>query len=285
MQLIVESGATKTKWIVLEKDQVLAQEESQGLSPYFQSTTQIQSIITDVLLKWAMNIRSVFYYGTGVDGNENAQIIQRAFESSIPLLKSIGLFSDMMAAARASCQDREGAVCILGTGANSCIYDGRDIVFQKRGFGYILGDYGSGAVLGNTLVSDFLHDRMPDELMDQWKQNGYDSEHAVILEKTYRGKFPNRYLASFAPFASQFQNSPYIKELLHQHFQKFVSYLLNPLLASNRTMPISAVGSISFYFENQLREVFENNGYQLSAVTKDPSEGLIKYHVQNKSQQ
>lgn len=285
MQLIVESGATKTKWIVLERGQVLTRKESQGLSPYFQTATQIQSIVTEVLYEWAANIRTVFYYGTGVDGKENAQVIERAFESSIPDLKSIRLFSDMMAAARASCQDGEGAVCILGTGANSCIYDGKDIVKQKRGFGYILGDYGSGAVLGNTLVSDFLHGRMPDALMNQWKQKGYDSEHAVILEKTYKGKFPNRYLASFAPFASQFHNDPYIIELLHQHFQKFVSYLLNPLLASNRTMPISAVGSISFYFENQLREVFENNGYHLSAVTKDPSEGLITYHVQNKSQQ
>lgn len=283
MQLIVESGATKTKWMVLKEDQVLIKRESQGLSPYFQTTEQIREIVTAVLVDWALGITSVAYYGTGVDGTKNAQVIRKAFESSLPQLKTIGLFSDMMAAARATLQDKGGAVCILGTGANSCIYDGKNIIKQRRGFGFILGDYGSGAVLGRTLVRDFLHHRMPDDLMDHWKQKGYDWEPAVILEKTYSGKFPSRYLASFAPFAAQFPDNPYIHDLLQQHFQKFVLYLLGPLLESKKGIPISTVGSIAFYFKNQLREVLENGGYHLSSVTKDPSEGLIIFHVQNKS--
>lgn len=285
MQLIVESGATKTKWLVLNEDQVMVQKQSQGLSPYFQTSDQIQKIVNDVLLDWASGIHSVAYYGTGVDGTQNAQVIQRAFESGLPHLTSIGLYSDMMAAARSSLQNRDGVVCILGTGANSCIYDGRNIIRQKRGFGYVLGDYGSGAVLGRTLLSDFLHLKMPAELTTAWRQGGYDWDPSVILEKTYKGKFPSRYLAGFAPFASQFIEAPYIQELLNQHFQKFVDYLLGPLLGDKQEIPVNVVGSIGFYFENQLREVLEINGYQLGLVTKDPSEGLITFHVQNKSQQ
>lgn len=283
MQLIVESGATKTKWLVIKENQLLTQMESQGLSPYFQTSEQIQSNVTEVLEDWASKIKSVAYYGTGVDGTKNSQVIQRAFEISLPQMASIGLYSDMMAAARSSLQNNKGVVCILGTGANSCIYDGKKIVQQKRGFGYVLGDYGSGAVLGRTLVSDFLHNKMPNELMVAWKQSGYDWDPAVILEKTYKEKFPSRYLAGFAPFASQYQEKSYIQEILHHHFQKFVDYMLGPLLVGNEVMPINVVGSIGFYFENQLREVLKDNGYHLNLVTKDPSEGLITFHVQNKS--
>lgn len=283
MQLIVESGATKTKWLVIKENQLLTQMESQGLSPYFQTSEQIQTIVTEVLEDWASKIQSVAYYGTGVDGAKNSQVIQKAFEIGLPLMVSIGLNSDMMAAARSSLQNNKGVVCILGTGANSCIYDGRKIIQQKRGFGYVLGDYGSGAVLGRTLVSDFLHDKMPNELMVAWKQSGYDLEPAVILEKTYKEKFPSRYLAGFAPFASQHQEKSYIQEILHHHFQKFVDYMLGPLLMGNEEMPINVVGSIGFYFENQLREVLKDNGYHLNLVIKDPSEGLITFHVQNKS--
>lgn len=285
MQLIVESGATKTKWIVLDENQVLVQKESQGLSPYFQTSEQIQGIVTETLHEWTSSIYTVAYYGTGVDGTQNAQIIQLAFQRSFPHMKSIGLYSDMMAAARATLQNQEGVVCILGTGSNSCIYDGRTIVQQKRGFGYVLGDYGSGAVLGRTLVSEFLHHKMPVELIESWRQSGYDYDPAVILEKTYRGDFPSRYLASFAPFASQYQEVPYMRELLRQHFQKFVDYLLGPLLANHEKLPVHVVGSVGFYFEKPLREVINHQGYHLKLVTKDPSEGLIAFHLKNKSQQ
>jgi glucosamine kinase len=279
MILIIESGATKTSWIFIEDKKEVFISESPGMSPYFQTLEEISIRVASQCLPYVDRIESVFYYGTGVDTEQNRQIIRRGFLNALPQCNQMEVHADILAAARSSCQHQRGLVCILGTGSNACAYDGKKITDNKRGFGFILGDYGSGAVLGKQLVSIFLHNELPDHLLKSWEEAGFETEHAVILKNTYKGAFPSRYLADFSRFAYRHKKDPFIQDLLNYHFKKFFDHQLIPLASGKKDWPIYFVGSIGFYFQEILISLSQAYGLITSGFLSNPADGLVRFHL------
>lgn len=279
MKLIVESGATKTSWIFIDEKKVLNTFESKGISPYFQNADEIGVEVSKICGEWQKEIKQVFYYGTGVDTELNKTIVEKSFLKILPNCYAIEVYADILAAARSACQREKGMVCILGTGSNACAYNGEKIVDNKRGFGFILGDYGSGAVLGKTLVSAFLHNELPKNLEEAWQNQGYETNHAIILKHTYKEPFPSRFLANFSKFASSNWDHPFIQNLLNQHFKEFFIHQLNPLAESRKEWPVHFIGSIAFHFQKIIKDLLKEFDFREHDFIANPAEGLVRFHL------
>ena len=210
----------------------------------------------------------------------------RTFSSS----KTIEVNSDLLAAARALCLRKEGIACILGTGANSCLYDGANIIAQTPALGYILGDEGSGAVLGRNFLNGILKGWLPIELrnlfMSEWQLNVSD-----IIEKVYREPSPNRFMASITRFiASNMDNYPQLADMVVRNFEKFIDVNIQPYFKleteaeenkekAQSAREINAVGSIAYYFRNQLERAANNRSLSVGRIIKSPMQGLVEYHL------
>jgi N-acetylglucosamine kinase-like BadF-type ATPase len=183
------------------------------------------------------------------------------------------VYSDMMGAARALLQHSEGVACILGTGSNSCLYDGEKFIKNVPALGFILGDEGSGAVLGKRLVADLLKNQLTNDLKEQFLKE-YNLTQADIIERVYRQPFPNRFLASLSRFCADHLDNPMIHELVYEHFQTFVTRILKQY----PSVPVGFVGSIAYYYREVLERVMMNNHVQLAQIVQSPMDGLIAYH-------
>lgn len=276
MKLLVDSGSTKATWAFLKEGKVLTQLTTKGINPYQQEAITIQDQVRHILVEKALLIKEVFFYGSGVTYSSKSKI-ENAFRIICPQLIHIEAQSDIVAAARALCQHQAGIACILGTGSNSCLYDGQEVVANIGGFGFILGDDGSGAVLGKQLLSDFLHHKMPNDL-SQKLQEEYDLTAGNILEKVYREDYPNRFLAGFSPFLLKYANNDYIHHLILAEFHHF---FLRKVLdyPNSRIHTIHFTGSIAFHFKDKLLLVAQELGLQMGKVEKAPMDGLIHYHL------
>ncbi len=276
MKLLVDSGSTKAAWAFLKEGKVIAQFTTKGINPYQQEETNMQDQVLYILQENARLVEEVFFYGSGVTQNSKHKI-ESIFQSICPQLIHIEAQSDIVAAARSLCQHEVGIACILGTGSNSCLYNGQEVVANIGGFGFILGDDGSGAVLGKQLLSDFLHHKLPSDL-HQKLQEEYELTTGDILEKVYRTPYPNRFLASFSPFLLKYANYEYVHCLIFSEFRHFfLRKVLNYPNASTHT--IHFTGSIAFYFKDKLLSVTEELGLRLGSIEKAPMDGLIHYHL------
>ena len=199
MILIADSGSTKTDWCLVENGENILRFQTRGTNPFFQTEEEILEEIETGLLPGLKGVEpsSVHFYGAGCAFPEKNEIIRRAVSRHLPVPVEVG--SDLLAAARALCGDRPGIACILGTGSNSCQYDGKEIVKNVSPLGFILGDEGSGAVLGKLLIGDVLKDQLPPALKELFLSQ-YELTPASIMDRVYRQPFPNRFLAGFSPF-------------------------------------------------------------------------------------
>ena len=203
MILIADSGSTKTDWCIVFNGTSVKRMGTKGINPFFQSEEEIQQELTHSLLPQLPEgaINSVFFYGAGCTP-EKAPVLRRAIADSLPVIGNIKAYSDMLAAARGLCGHEAGIACILGTGSNSCFYNGEEIVNNISPLGFILGDEGSGAVLGKLLVGDVLKNQLPPAIKEAFlKQFGLTAPE--IIDRVYRQPFPNRFLASLSPFLAQ----------------------------------------------------------------------------------
>lgn len=276
MKLLVDSGSTKAAWAFLKDGKVLSQLVSKGINPYQQEAITIQEQLQHLLEEKAKLVREVFFYGSGVTQSSKSKV-ESAFKTICPQLIHIEAQSDIVAAARALCQHEAGIACILGTGSNSCLYDGKEILANIGGFGFILGDDGSGAVLGKQLLSDFLHRKMPSDIQ-QKLQEEYELIEGDILEKVYRLPYPNRFLAGFSPFLLKYANNDYIHHLIVAEFRRF--FLRKILDYPNaRIYRIHFTGSIAFHFKDKLFLIAQELGFKIGKVEKAPMDGLIHYHL------
>ncbi len=276
MKLLVDSGSTKAAWAFLKEGKVSTQLTTKGINPYQQEATTIQDQVLHTLEEKALLIKEVFFYGSGVTQSSKSKI-ESAFDAVCPQLIHIEAQSDIVAAARALCQHEAGIACILGTGSNSCLYDGKEILANIGGFGFILGDDGSGAVLGKQLLSDFLHHKIPNDL-HQKLQKEYDLTVGNILEKVYREDYPNRFLAGFSPFLLKYANNDYVHHLIVTEFRRF--FLRKVLDYPNSlAYTVHFTGSIAFHFKDKLLLVAQELGLQIGSVEKAPMDGLIQYHL------
>lgn len=274
--LIADSGSTKTEWRLLE-GKSNKPVFTQGLSPYFFSWAQITTILEKELLPKIKNLvpDKIFFYGTGCSNPENVGIIKKSLR---PLFKKaeISIDHDLMGAARALCGNEKGIACILGTGSNSCYFNGKKILKNSPGLGYVLGDEGSGAYLGKKVIQYYLYKTFDEDLMDRF--NGkYNLNASQIFDAVYKQLLPNRYLAGFTNFLVENRGHYMIENIIEDGFNDF---FFNHLYKYSESWkhPIHFTGSVAFGFKDVLKEMCNSYELQLGKVLKTPMEGLVKYH-------
>lgn len=285
MFLIADSGSTKTDWCLCNEGTVIANIQTQGINPYHQKEEIIEEVLHKELLpkltqhpEFNIHLQTIFY-GAGC-ANDTA--CGRVKEAVVKVLGTtdITIHSDLLGAARALCGNEEGIACVLGTGSNSCLYDGKKIIANTPPLGYILGDEGSSAVLGRRLVGDCLKNQLPDTLRDEFFAE-YELTQEIILEKVYRQPLANRFLANLTPFLSKHRDVPEVHRLLVESFTDF--FVRNVKQYRRPWLPIHFVGSIANVFATELKESAEGLGMELGTVMRSPIEGLINYHTNKDS--
>lgn len=278
MLLIADSGSTKTDWQLITADGQARAIQTDGFNPYYQTTQQIVATLQTQLIPYLADaaVTKVFYYGTGCTGPAVNHIIADALRAVLPALQTVDVNSDMVGAARAALGHEPGIVCILGTGANACCYDGTQITRGIQSLGFWLGDEGSGGYLGKTLVRDFFQERLPDKLREAF-QNQYALDRPTLLENAYQKPYPNRYFAAFTPFLVAHLHEPYITKLVIDAFVLFLTTYVKRFPESE-TWPVHFVGSIGYYFADQLREAVEQTGLTMGRIIKAPAVALVDFH-------
>lgn len=278
MILIADSGSTKTDWCVVENGQPIQQISTKGINPFFQSEEEISNeIATSLLPQLKTNaLDAVYFYGAGCGFPDKIAMVHRAITKHLQIKREVEVNTDMLAVAHGLCQHEAGIACIMGTGSNSCYYDGKQIASNVSPLGFILGDEGSGAVLGKLLVGDILKNQMTPELKEKFlKQFGLTP--ADIIDRVYRKPFPNRFLASLSPFLAQNIDEPCIHALVLGSFKSFLKR--NVMQYENfRNSKVHFIGSVAFYYKTILAEAAQEMNIQLGTIIKSPMEGLIKYH-------
>ena len=277
MILIADSGSTKTHWCLLEKGKVVSEIFTDGINPFYQNEVEIITLLDSQLIPKLpeSTIEKIFFYGAGCSFPEKkllvSQALVRFFSNAM-----IEIQSDLLAAARSLFQHEKGIACILGTGSNSCFYDGNEIVQNVSPLGYILGDEGSGAVLGKLLVADCLKNQLPEWIAEKLLDE-YELTPALILENVYKKPFPNRFLAKFTPFLLEHIEEPAIFNLVYDSFDAFL--VRNVMQYPLEDTEVGFVGSIANYFRETLEIVASERGIMISEIVQNPMEGLVRFHT------
>ena len=277
MILIADSGSTKTSWCVANAGHSLQTIQTSGINPYFQSKEEIGDRLTHELFPQlevkTTDIEVIYFYGAGC-AFEKVEVVKEAIGNvmDVPVVE---VYTDLLAAARGVCGRNPGIACILGTGSNSCFYDGQHIAHNVSPLGYILGDEGGGAVLGKLLVGDLLKGMMPEELKNKFLKQ-YDLTPAIIIDRVYRKPFPNRFLAGLSPFLAENIREPLIYTLVFNSFKSFI--VRNVMKYDYHAWPVHFTGSIAYYYKDILVEVASETGIRMGMVSKSPLQGLVAFH-------
>ena len=281
MKLIADSGSTKTDWVLTDGRGIVAQVQTQGINPFHQAEDDISRILQKELLPLLAPHESllasgltVHFYGSGVRP-ELEPLMERLLRSALPSATAVEAHGDLLGAARAVCGADEGIACILGTGANSCLYNGCSITQNTPPLGYILGDEGSGAVLGISFLNALYKGFLPASLVADFESE-YQLSMADVIARVYRQPMANRFLASLSPFISRHLDESGVCELVVDNFRRFFRRNLSQY--GRRDLPVGFVGSIASCYEPQLRQAAEAEGFVVGRVVKSPMEGLLAYH-------
>lgn len=253
---------------------------TQGMSPYFLTSVQIEELIRKELLPQLGDAvpDAVYYYGTGCGNEQNVKLVFKSLHAVWPHAK-IEVSHDLMAAARGLCGHEKGVASILGTGSNSCYYDGKDIVKNNPGLGFILGDEGSGAFLGKKVIQYYLYHTFDDEMRFRFEQK-FDITKDQILENVYRKPLPNRYLASFTPFLAENRGHYMIENILEDGLNEFFFNHLYKY-SESWTVPLHFAGSVAWHFRDILEELCHLYELQLGRILKNPMDGLTVFHEED----
>ena len=277
MILIADSGSTKTDWCLVEHGELLQQIFTKGTNPFFQTEEEISNEIATALLPQLKTsvLDAVYFYGAGCAFPDKIETVRRAILRHLEVKGEVEVSTDMLAAARGLCGHQAGIACIMGTGSNSCYYDGEKIVQNVSPLGFILGDEGSGACLGKLLVGDLLKNQLGAELKEEFLSQ-YNLTPADIIDRVYRKPFPNRFLASLSPFLAQHIDNPGIRNLVLGSFKAFLKR--NVMQYDYNNTPVHFIGSVAFYYQEVLSQAANETGICLGTILKSPMEGLIAYH-------
>lgn len=276
--LIADSGSTKTEW-----DLDGLRIKTQGINPFHQDDDTIRAILYDELLPQLYSHCSVSefsslkvsFYGSGVRPELEEKIV-RLLSEAFPEAKQIDAHSDLLGAAIALCGHSEGIACILGTGANSCLFDGQRIVKNTPPMGYVLGDEGSGAVLGIRFLNALYKDRLPHTILSDFEAY-IGMNLAQVIDRVYRQPLANRWLASLSEFIHAHMDEPLIEALVVENFRDFLRYNVDPY--GRRDLPVSALGSIAYYYQSQFLEALKSEGYTVGKILRGPLDGLVRQTV------
>jgi N-acetylglucosamine kinase-like BadF-type ATPase len=280
MVLVADSGSTKTDWRILDSTQTVGEVQTVGFNPYYQDADSIATELQAKLLPYCKDkITGVFYYGTGITNEEKAGVLRTAILKTFGRIEHIDVQSDVLGAARAACGHQEGIGCILGTGSNSCYFDGEKIAFQVPPLGFWLGDEGSGGHLGKSVVLTYLHKEMPASIRQLFEEKYGIMDRLMVLDNAYHKPFPNRYFAAFSRFLLDNIHDRFCYKLAAASFNLFFEkYILKYPMCY--TVKLNFVGSVGFYYEKILREVAGAKKLHIGNILATPIDGLVKYHTE-----
>ncbi len=279
MKLIIDSGSTKSDLVWINERNIAIQKQIEGINPFYQEVEDIQSLLLNNCPPSLIDSTTeVYFYGAGCVPAK-CDIVKTAIKKVFDNAK-VEVESDLLGAARALLQHSSGIACILGTGSNSCFFNGEKIIKNMPSLGFILGDEGSGATLGKRLVSDILKEYAPQEIRDRFfKEENVTS--AEIMDHVYKQPFPNRYLAQFTKHIFRHKEEVFFRNMLHGCFTQFFERNILPYEPYiNGQNTLHCTGSISWFFQDELQTVAQNYKYSLK-VLKAPMPGLIQYHSED----
>ena len=278
MKLIAESGSTRTEWALVEDNHLVQRVFTEGLNPFFQTRREISRSVRLGLPEsfFKKKLDQVYYYGAGCSSYEKKNILGASLVAQFKT--PIQVESDLLAAARGLFKCEAGIACILGTGSNSCFYDGKIIVKNVKAAGYILGDEGSGAVLGKLFLADLLKGLAPKELANEFHEKFRISVNDV-MESVYNLPFPNRFLGTIAYFLGDYMDNEYVYNLLTNNLRSFFNR--NVCQYDYINYPIRFVGSLAYEYPDILQEVAQEFGVEIDVIEETPMNGLIEFHSMN----
>ncbi len=259
-----------------EEGSTVSKTKTEGLNPYFLSVQEIRDIVDAKVLPEVHDVDKVFFYGAGCGSESKAEQVKEALKV-IPSRLEPEVAGDMLGSARSLLQDGVGIACILGTGANSCCYDGREIVNIMPSLGYMFSDWGSGTVMSKDLVSLVLQERLPQQLINDFEAT-YQVGRVEILDHIYNKPMPNRFLASFTPFLLKHSEEPSCRNIILANFRSFFSYYVLRYPHVRKGVRVSFTGSIAHNFRKYLLEVAASLDITVDKIVQHPMEGLVRYH-------
>ncbi|WP_294537900.1 hypothetical protein [uncultured Bacteroides sp.] len=276
MKLIAETGSTRTEWALTEGRQLINSLFTDGINPFFQTRREISRSVRLGLPEefFKKKLEQVYYYGAGCSSEEKKKIIRASLVAQFKT--PVQVESDLLAAARGLFLREAGIACILGTGSNSCFYDGATILKNVRSGGYILGDEGSGAAMGRVFMSDVLKGIAPAELTEDFFDK-FRITSDDIMDLVYNRPFPNRFLATVAYFLADHQESDYACQVIRDNLQKFFARNICQYDYSNYS--IRFVGSWAHHCADYLYDVAQEFGVMIDMIEETPMKGLIEFHA------
>jgi glucosamine kinase len=278
MLLIADSGSTKTEWrLVEDAGETVATVFTEGLNPFFLTQKKIISTVEEKVLPIVKHVDKVFFYGAGCGLPVKAAEVREALDVTLAGKHSAEVSGDILGAARSLLQDDEGIACILGTGANACLYDGREITGLVPSLGYMFSDWGSGTVMSKDFMALLLQEKLPAAIIDDFHET-YRLGRAQILDNIYNMPMPNRFLASFTPFLLKYAAVPELRNIITDNFSKFFLYYVMRLPGRKKQVKVSFTGSIAHNFKQYLYDVADTMGIVIEEIVQHPMDGLVKYH-------
>ena len=283
IQLIAESGSTKTSWHLIQENQELCSTKTLGMNPYFTKKEELISELTTVARFLSNHLGSTYetvtaihFYGAGYGNPETRKILYEAFQEVFPG-SNVQIETDLLAAARALFGSEPGIACIIGTGSNCGLYNGIDFVDRAPSLGFSLGDEGSAGFFGKWIVRDYYFKRLPTHIED-YMNTHFNMDINHTLDRTYRQKHGNAYIASFAQILATFREEDYIVDLIERAIQEFMRFQLGYFSSSTRRK-VGMVGSVAYYHKEQISRILARDGWDLVKVLQHPIQELVAYHT------
>ena len=279
MLIIADSGSTKTDWFVVENNEITRTFRSQGINPFHQKVNEIKYTLKEEVLcmmdeELLLSDLNIAFYGSGCT-IEKIPVMRNILAEVFSLsLQNVEVAGDLLGAARAVCGHESGIACILGTGANSCLYDGKEITANTPPLGYILGDEGSGAVLGKRFMNGIFKGWIPERIKDMYLKET-NQTYSSIISKVYTEPLANRYLATVSKFVGGHIDEEPLRKLVKDNFSDFMKYNILPY---SEVRKIGFIGSVADVFSDILKEVCEEYGFEVSRINQSPVAGLLDYY-------
>lgn len=278
MILIVDSGSTTTEWVFLRNNEIVKRHLGPGFNPYyFKDENYLVKLEEEISneIHFA-DIETIYFYGSGCSSETNCALVKSSLWESFPNA-NIHLHHDLYGAAVALCGKEAGIACILGTGSNSCLWDGEEILENVPSLGYLLGDEGSGTYLGKIILAEILIESAPKEISKLFFER-YDMDLPTILDKMYKEPNPNKFLSSISKFAYDHISNPWIKKMVERNFNDFIDKQVSKYTGFENH-EISFVGSVAFGFQDILIEVLKSRNLTPGKFIKSPIDDLVKFHI------
>lgn len=275
--LIADSGATKTEWC-LKRGNETKIIKTEGLNPYYHTLDSISEVVKADLLSEieGEEVRDIYFYGAGCDSEEKSTIVEEALQQNFDK-SSVHVFHDLLGAARACFFNSPGIACILGTGSNSCLYDGAKIVEHIPSLAFILGDEGSAGYFGKKLINKYFRFELPEELRKDLEKN-YNMSLDYITKGLYDNPQKSRFIASYGSFLGEHSDHPYIKEMLYEGFENFITRIIMKY-TNAKHYEVRFIGSVAYAYQEMIKEILEENGMKAGLFIRNPMARLVEFHT------